>query len=67
MNVIDAEIELMGFTLPERDDWENDRNDKMLELVDNGFSMNCIARASGYAVCRVSDYVKRARERRASP
>lgn len=40
------------------------RNAKMLELVEKGYSLHCIAKASGYALSRVCHYVKRAREQR---
>lgn len=64
LNVQDVQIELMGFCKFERDLWERDRNDKMLELIEKGFSMGCIAKGSGYAQSRVEAYVRAARERR---
>jgi len=50
--------------MEERDEWARDRNEAMLKLVESGYTIGCVARASGYAVSRVSDYVQRAREAR---
>jgi hypothetical protein len=65
--ILEAEIELMGYTHKEREAWEATRDDTMLSLSLDGYSLSCIARASGYAISRVSAYVEKARERRQRP
>lgn len=64
LDVQEASIELMGFTREERDAWEFERNNLMLSLLTQGFSLGCLAKASGYAVSRVSDFIEKAREKR---
>jgi hypothetical protein len=66
LDVMDAEIEIMGYTRSDRDRWEQERDELMLSMAEKDFSLSLIARASGFAVSRVSDYVRRARERRSS-
>ncbi len=62
--VFHAEMALVGFERDALLAFEVVRNAKMLELAEAGYSLNCIAQASGYALSRVCHYVKRAREQR---
>ncbi len=66
LDVIDAEIELIGFTRVERDEWEETRDSIMLSMLEKGFSKSLIAKASGYAISRVDAFLEKARGRRSA-